>query len=445
MRIERLLIERFGHFEGLDLEFGTSPRLHVVFGPNEAGKSTLLAAISDLLFGMPAQTPYNFLHSYGMLRIGARIASDAGRTLEFKRRKAKTHAGTLLTLSEVERALPDDALAPFLGGADRALFERMFGLDHQRLRTAGDRMIQSDGDLGQAIFEAGSGIDSLNQVLGGLGAEIDVLGSPSQKASRKPLWRSAEDYATAQRDRRADTLKIDVVRAAERKVSAAAGERKRISSELADVRRRKAKIERVRRVGPIVADIDRLLGEIASMGDVPELPASFEGEWAELAKDVDAEAHAIEIAAARAKQAEEDLGDRPVAANYAPHEAFVGEVREGLGRYRKDVADELKLSRDIASFEDGIGTRLRALGHDPDQVFRQIEPRGLMPTAAEMARARGRGSVGGRRRRSPRGARARPGGRGTRVRRRRPGRGRLSRRGRSGAGRSPGRGSVGVR
>jgi uncharacterized protein YhaN len=63
MRIERLVLERFGHFEGLDLDFGREPRLHVIFGLNEAGKSTLLAAIGDLLFGMPAQTPYNFLHS----------------------------------------------------------------------------------------------------------------------------------------------------------------------------------------------------------------------------------------------------------------------------------------------------------------------------------------------------------------------------------------------
>ena len=48
MRIERLLLERFGHFEDFELDFGTTSRLHVVFGPNEAGKSTLLAAIGDV-------------------------------------------------------------------------------------------------------------------------------------------------------------------------------------------------------------------------------------------------------------------------------------------------------------------------------------------------------------------------------------------------------------
>lgn len=289
----------------------------------------------------------------------------------------------------MEQPLQDDALAPFLGGADRALFERMFGLDHQRLRQAGERMIQSDEDLGQAIFEAGSGVDSLNHVLGGLAAEIDVLGAPGQKASRKPLWRSADDYANAQRERRADTLKLDEVRAAERKAAAAKKERERVASELADVRKRKARVERIRRVGPIAADIDRLLDELGAMGAVPELPASFEGEWAELAKSVAAKEHAIGAAASRLEEAQANLGASPEVLAYAAHESAIGAVREGLGRYRKDVADELKLSRDVAVAEEGIGIRLRALGHDPERVLRDGDPRTLMPTAAEMARACG--------------------------------------------------------
>lgn len=389
MRIERLLLERFGHFEGFDLDFGPVPRLHVVFGPNEAGKSTVLAAIGDLLFGMPAQTPYNFRHPYGTLRIGARVVSAAGVTLEFKRRKAKTHSGTLLTLGDAESPLPDDALAPFLGGADRSLFERMFGLDHRRLRDAGERMIQSDGDLGQAIFEAGSGIDSLNRVLGNLAAELDALGVPGQRASKKPLWRSVEEFTAAQRDGRGGTLKVDEVRAVERKVTAAEQERQRIASELADVRRRKARVERVRRTGPVIADLERLGRELDAMGPVPELPPTFEAEWAELAKGAAAAAHALEVAGSHLEEARSNLAAHPETVAYGPHETVIGEVREGLGRHRKDVADEQRLTRDVAAAEEDVAARLRALGHDPERAFRDGDPRELMPTAAEMARARG--------------------------------------------------------
>jgi uncharacterized protein YhaN len=390
MRIERLLLERFGHFEDFELDFGTTSRLHVVFGPNEAGKSTLLAAIGDLLFGMPPQTPYNFRHPYGALRVGARIVTRDGVALEFKRRKARTHAGTLLTLGAAEAPLQDDALAPLLGGADRPLFERMFGLDHQRLRAAGERMILSEGDLGQALFEAGSGVDSLNRVLGDLGGELDALGTPGQKASRKPLWRAVEEFGAAGRDARAATLKVDEVRAAERRVADAARERERIASELADVRRRKGLLERMRRTGPVIADLDRLSADLDAVGDAPELPPTFEADWAELAKAAASGTRALELAASRLEVARADLEARPGVVAYGSHEAVAAEMREQLGRHRRDIATEPTLARDLAAAEEGIAARLRALGRDPKSMLGEgIDPRASMPTAAEMARARG--------------------------------------------------------
>ena len=36
--------------------------IHIVFGPNEPGKSTARSPIEDLLFGIPGNSHYNFLH-----------------------------------------------------------------------------------------------------------------------------------------------------------------------------------------------------------------------------------------------------------------------------------------------------------------------------------------------------------------------------------------------
>ncbi|MBY0430185.1 MAG: AAA family ATPase, partial [Rhodospirillales bacterium] len=86
MRFEFLHLERFGHFDGLHLDLsGREIALHVIFGPNEAGKSTALSAICDLLFGIHERTSYNFRHEYGRLWIGATLSNSAGQTLSFKR------------------------------------------------------------------------------------------------------------------------------------------------------------------------------------------------------------------------------------------------------------------------------------------------------------------------------------------------------------------------
>ncbi|AGC41485.1 hypothetical protein MYSTI_00126 [Myxococcus stipitatus DSM 14675] len=49
LRIDTLRVRRFGHFSDYALELG--PGLHLLYGPNEAGKSTLLAFLRAMLFG----------------------------------------------------------------------------------------------------------------------------------------------------------------------------------------------------------------------------------------------------------------------------------------------------------------------------------------------------------------------------------------------------------
>ena len=88
MRIESLLLERYGHFTGRELDFSSpNVRLHVVLGPNEAGKTTALHAVGDLLFGIDPRSPFDFLHGYKDMRIGGEISAASGETLTFKRRK----------------------------------------------------------------------------------------------------------------------------------------------------------------------------------------------------------------------------------------------------------------------------------------------------------------------------------------------------------------------
>ena len=78
MRFQRLHIPAFGPFTNLELKF--PPRendFHVIYGENEAGKSSLLRAIRDLLFGIHARSSDNFLHDYKSLRLMGEIGNRA--------------------------------------------------------------------------------------------------------------------------------------------------------------------------------------------------------------------------------------------------------------------------------------------------------------------------------------------------------------------------------
>lgn len=76
MRFRALHLTRFGCFTGQSIEFGPAseaPDFHVIYGDNEAGKSTLRDAVTAFLYGIPARTEYNFLHDYKALQIGAEL------------------------------------------------------------------------------------------------------------------------------------------------------------------------------------------------------------------------------------------------------------------------------------------------------------------------------------------------------------------------------------
>ncbi|WP_287088863.1 AAA family ATPase, partial [Mesorhizobium sp.] len=75
------------------IDFGekpvAGPDLHIVFGLNEAGKSTALSAYLDLLFGIEERSRYNFLHDYSSMRIGGLLEFE-GQTLAVSRTKGRS-------------------------------------------------------------------------------------------------------------------------------------------------------------------------------------------------------------------------------------------------------------------------------------------------------------------------------------------------------------------
>ena len=88
MRFATLHLRAYGLFSGrvLDLETGGAG-LQIVFGVNEAGKSSALRGVHDFLFGIPARTPDNFVHDNAALRVGAVLVGDDGKRHALMRRK----------------------------------------------------------------------------------------------------------------------------------------------------------------------------------------------------------------------------------------------------------------------------------------------------------------------------------------------------------------------
>ena len=91
MRLQRLNLTRYGIFTDHVIDFGSceagQPDFHIIYGLNEAGKSTTFAAYLDLLFGIETRSQYNFLHPYTTMQVGAvlEIAEQAHDLVRIKK------------------------------------------------------------------------------------------------------------------------------------------------------------------------------------------------------------------------------------------------------------------------------------------------------------------------------------------------------------------------
>ena len=180
MRLTELSLEKYGGCASRELAIPETAGLTVVYGANEAGKSTCLEAISDFLFSIPKNTQRGSLFGYDGMRIGATLLMADGSTVTLKRRKG--NGKTLADLSGT--ALDDTVLAPVLGAITRERFETLFGLNHETLRNGGERLLHADGDIGRLIVEAGGGLRTLVSRLEGIDGEADKLFDTRRSVNR---------------------------------------------------------------------------------------------------------------------------------------------------------------------------------------------------------------------------------------------------------------------
>jgi uncharacterized protein YhaN len=156
MRIRELKLIRYGKFTDRFLELPFRERdIHLIVGPNEAGKSTVRTAIGDWLFGIPMRTPLAFLHPMPDLRIGGVIerrsaGSAKAELLAFDRTKGNRN--TLRT--PADEPLPDGVLQSWLGSLQAQAFNRMYALDHTTLVEGSAGILSASDDIGRMLFQS---------------------------------------------------------------------------------------------------------------------------------------------------------------------------------------------------------------------------------------------------------------------------------------------------
>jgi uncharacterized protein YhaN len=258
MRIIELNLLAYGKFTDHKLAFPKATHdFHVIIGPNEAGKSTLRRAITELLFGMAHQSTLGFKHPQSDLKVSGVLEGRTGKSA-FVRTKQRKSLRSL-----TDDVLPEAYLEELLGSLTQETFEQLHCLDHGRLLRGGQGIVDPRNSVSQILFQAASGLEGFATIQEELGERIGALFSTRGRSNE--FTKAVERYTSAQKELKEVQVRTrnwvearDALKSAD---EALAAER--------DVRRQheaqRTSWERARRLGPVVDRLAKLQQEMVAL------------------------------------------------------------------------------------------------------------------------------------------------------------------------------------
>lgn len=334
MKILNLHLMAFGPFTGLDLDFtGNQTDLRIIYGPNEAGKSSALRALSGWLFGIEHNSPDNFIHEYQQLKIGGTLRNSAGQELAFIRRKGRTNT----VLTPEGKPLDDDILRNYLHRIDRQVFLSMFGINHQALISGGEDILRGGGELGQSLFAAGLGTADLRGVIQELEDKARALFLP--RGQLQTINQATSEYAVHKKLVSEHSLRSGNWVEKDQALRDHRHQLDMISGDLGDISAEKHRLERLNQVIAKIAKRDALILRQKNLGSVVLLNPEFTETRKESGRQLQSAQESLERAASDKKGLEEELDGLKVPQELLNQAQTITALHQILGAYQKAAQD----------------------------------------------------------------------------------------------------------
>jgi uncharacterized protein YhaN len=380
MRLRRLGLDYYGNFASTTLTLDPAPgRINLIVAPNGAGKSVLRQAIAELLFGIHPQTPMGFLFDYARMRLQAEAVFADGEALGFIRRKGRSN--TLTDLAG--QPAPASLAARLPQESERKRLERLFVLDSTQLRAGGKALLQSDGDLADALLSSAGDLGSARKLAAELADRRDAIAPTRKKASA--LFYEACDAWTAAGTRLAETIvRPPVVAEQEQARDEAAAAQQAAKAQAAAANATQTRLARVRSTRRHLEELDAAAAWLDQHPDIPVLPPPIGLALAHAKEAAEAAAHQASTTqqhhAELAAQLGETTPDEAVLAEAAAIERLVAE-QALADQSQQDIP---KRQAELAEAQAAIARLLRELSSAADPADAAAE----MRSAADIAAAR---------------------------------------------------------
>ena len=268
MRLNKLNLEYFGHFTNTVFDFGKSVDsngvdFHVIYGPNEAGKTTLKEGFLRLLYGFPRRDPYDYFHQRKNLRVSGELGVDNGAV------SLTRLPGNSPSLRDMNDApVPDSAILAHLHSISESDYRNLFCLDDETIEQGGEEIINAKADMGRLLFSTKSGISDLSGILEKVRSEADEI---YKKKGRSTLLATLKGSQTdVDRSIRELDVPSNEYRKLKRTYDVARKEESQISQNRTGLFERKSEVQLRIKAFPLVDEIEELESSLKGTENWPQ-------------------------------------------------------------------------------------------------------------------------------------------------------------------------------
>ncbi|TLU84308.1 MAG: hypothetical protein FDX21_06560 [Chlorobium sp.] len=334
MKIKRLELKAFGPFSGQVLDFSSPlPGLHIVYGPNEAGKSSAMRALYAWFFGFPVRTGDNFIHQNQQLLVGGCLQGSDGEELTCYRRKKNSKD----LFDQDDHPIDPSALARYLHTLEKDLFTALYGINHETLIRGGEGILDQQGEVGKALFAAGAGLASLKPLMDELEAEGESLFKP--QGSRQLLNEALARHKELQSQLKQATLSGREWEEHQQALDDALKKLAESQQTKQELEREKRRLERLIQAMPDLSERKILLQKLEEYGDVIILPVDFSERRTVIEQEERAARLQLEQLQAQLQAVREKMNALCLNQDVLDEAGTIEELHQRLGEYRKGKND----------------------------------------------------------------------------------------------------------
>jgi uncharacterized protein YhaN len=333
--------------------------LHVVYGPNEAGKSTALRALIGLLYGLGHRVEDAWVHEYDKLAVGASFCLPDGKVLSLTRYKRRKND---LIDEDTGKPFEQAKLELYLGNMGREGFEHAFGISHDSLRQGVESVLAAGGDLGHALFAATSGLNTLKQVMVKLEAQQNQLFTPrKQKATINARISQLNTLRKEQREASASHRQWKLMK---NRLDDLQRQEKEVAHRLTELTAEISLYSRYRDGLKYVTKLDELQKEVEHIGPVPDLSSNFSERRVEAQVEIQgakqAERNLNRSIAEITKELDELTFDDQLLGNAS----IIEKLAKDASIHSKAMSDSISLKAEIIHLHKSAEKSLKALRSD---------------------------------------------------------------------------------